>query len=110
MFDPNLDILLNSEFVNYLGSVSDTERNNLLNNFKNFINPSFYEGFSYTPVEALNYNMNLFLSDIEVHKEIYSDSATFFNPHYFDIETTPLKSISRDNKPKYTSDYYEIFS
>lgn len=110
MFSTKLDALLDSEFVNYLGVVSDSERNKLFKNFKNFINPSFYEGFSYTPVEALNYNMNLFLSDIEVHNEIYSNCATFFNPYNFDINTSQIKSISRNSKPKYTSDYYEIFS
>jgi len=46
-----------------------------------FIFPSLYEGFGIPPLEALNCNCPIILSDIPVHREIYQDTAMYFEPN-----------------------------
>lgn len=63
--------------IKYLSNISEVLKTFVLSEAKYFINLSKYEGFSYTPMEALQYNANLILSEIPVHKEIYKDYAHF---------------------------------
>lgn len=70
--------LLNCDFVGY---VSDEQLKWLYSHCKGFILPSLYEGFGIPPLEALACGCeNIYLSNIEVFREIYSGVATFFNP------------------------------
>ncbi|WP_164930613.1 glycosyltransferase family 4 protein [Aquifex aeolicus] len=59
---------------------SDGELINLYKNAKFFISPSLYEGFGLPPLESLNYDVPVILSDIPVFREIYEDIAIYFNP------------------------------
>lgn len=45
-----------------------------------YVCPSLNEGFSLSPLEAQSIGVPLLLSDIPVHKEIYGDSALYFEP------------------------------
>lgn len=45
-----------------------------------YVSPALNEGFSLSPLEAQSIGVPLLLSDIPVHKEIYGDSALYFEP------------------------------
>ena len=46
-----------------------------------YVNPSLFEGFSLTPLEALSVDRPILLSDIPVHKEVYGEEFHYFDPH-----------------------------
>lgn len=101
------DRLTQNEYINYLGVVSDDERSNLMSTHKYFINPSLYEGFSYTPLEAYYSGLILYLSDIPVHRELYNESGILFDPQ--DIQLLDVNE-SHLNPPKnYTTNINEVF-
>ena len=45
-----------------------------------YVFPSFKEGFSLTPLEAMSVGLVCVISDIPCHREIYGDSVLYFNP------------------------------
>ena len=66
-------------------------------NCKAFIFPSLYEGFGIPPLEAMTMGCkNIFVSDIEVFREIYGDSV-----NYIDVDKIlDLKLSQVSNKEK----------
>ena len=73
----------------FLGYVSTEELKYLYRNCEGFILPSFYEGFGLPPLEALEAGCkNVYLSNIEVFKEIYDGVVKFFDPN--DYENTVI--------------------
>lgn len=69
------------ENVIFTGYLKDSEIKYLYSHCNGFIQPSTYEGFGLPPLEALLCGCrNIYLSDIEVFKEIYDGLAVFFNP------------------------------
>lgn len=59
--------------------VTESQLKWLYTNAKAFLNPSYYEGFGIPNLEALALNCTIILSDIGVFKEIFSDSAYYFD-------------------------------
>lgn len=99
------DIVINSnEKIKFLGSIENDKLFELSNKCEFFINLSFYEGFSYTPLEFLSMGMKLALSDIPVHRELYNDFANFINlEKYIETESKPFTKIQQPisyTKPK----------
>ena len=69
----------------FTGYVSDENLIWLYTNCKAFILPSLYEGFGITPLEALAAGCSkIYVSDIEVFREVYGDIAEFFAPCDYD--------------------------
>jgi len=62
------------------GYVKDEEVSILLAGSVALIQPSFHEGFSMPPLEALAAGTRVIASKIPVHQEILSDNAQYFNP------------------------------
>ena len=89
-----------------LGRLSDYEMSLFYKKAKAFISPSLYEGFGLTPLEALYYGCkSVYLSDIEVFKELFSSVATYFdpyNPNAFKFEEI---IIDEENRNKILSNY-----
>ena len=83
----NLNELRN---VKFLGYISDNEFVSLAKNSKAFIFPSFYEGFGLPPLEAMAVGAKVIVSNIEVLKDIFEDSAHYIEPH---ITNTNLNDI-----------------
>lgn len=81
----------------YTGYLSDKEIAALYKNCKAFIFPSLYEGFGIPPLEAMTMGCkNIFVSDIEVFREIYGDSV-----EYVDVsQIINLKTNEMDSKEK----------
>lgn len=73
------------------------------------ISPSFYEGFSIPPLEALSQRVPIALSDIAVHKELYAGRAVFFDPNDIDDIatgiTTVLEQRDRPNEGEFVAKF-----
>ena len=69
-----------SDRIILIKSPSDAKLRELYNKSKIYISPSFFEGFSMTPMEALSANSSIVLSNIKTHKEIYGKKFLYFNP------------------------------
>jgi len=75
-----LDYIKNNDNIRFLGRVDDNKLIELYSNAVCFVYPSLYEGFGIPPLEAQACGCPVVLSDIPVFKEIYGDSAIYFNP------------------------------
>ena len=62
------------------GYIEDEEVSILLAGSVALVQPSFHEGFSMPPVEALAAGTQVIASKIPVHQEILGDKAQYFNP------------------------------
>lgn len=71
---------IDDQRIRFTGYLSEEALVEYYCNSSLFIYPSFYEGFGIPPLEALNCNCPIILSDIEVHREIYQDTAMYFDP------------------------------
>ena len=70
--------------VIFIGGVNDQKLANLYKNALAFVTPSLMEGFGLPGLEAMANGCLVLASDIPVHKEIYKDSAIYFDP--YDVE------------------------
>lgn len=66
--------------VAFLNEVSDLELKKEISEAKALINASFYEGFGLSALEAMSVSTPCILSNIPVYKELYSETALFFDP------------------------------
>lgn len=71
--------LANSNIV-FKGYVSDEELDKYYQAAQLFVSLSHYEGFNIPVLEALASETNVLISDIPVHRELYSEVAYFANP------------------------------
>lgn len=62
------------------GFVDDYDLGALYKGAFAFVFPSLSEGFSITPLEAQQIGVPVVISDIAVHREVFGDSALYFNP------------------------------
>ncbi|MEJ5283494.1 MAG: glycosyltransferase family 1 protein [Brevinematales bacterium] len=69
-----------SSKVIFTGILKDEELVSIYKNARMLVLPSFYEGFGLPPLEAMTNDCPVILSEIEVFKEIYKDSAIYCNP------------------------------
>jgi glycosyltransferase involved in cell wall biosynthesis len=75
-----LEYAKNNDNIIFLGRVDDEKLIELYSNAICFVYPSLYEGFGIPPLEAQACGCPIVVSDIPVFKEIYADSAVYFNP------------------------------
>ena len=66
--------------IKFLGRVDDSKLIELYSNATCFVYPSLYEGFGIPPLEAQACGCPVVLSDIPVFREVYGNSAIYFNP------------------------------
>ena len=65
---------------------------------KVLVTPSFYEGFGITPLEAIGAGTPVLISDIPAHKEIYENSALYFDPQNLADLKNKLYTVCIDKK------------
>lgn len=96
--------------VYFTGYVPDSALKKLYCNCKAFISPSLYEGFGVPPIEAMAFGCKrIYISDILVYKEIYSDSVMYFDPLNVDDLNVKLneKYVVSEEKRKILLDKYK---
>ncbi len=71
------------DYVKLLGFVNDAELSALYQSSIGFLYPSLSEGFGLPGLEAMSVGSMALVSDIPIFKEIYNDSAYYFNPFDF---------------------------
>lgn len=85
--------------VSFCGYLTNEELKYCYENAEAFILPSTYEGFGLPPLEAVYCGCKcLCLSNIQVFKEIYQNSANYFDPLDYNnlIDLNNLKQMSID--------------
>lgn len=70
-----------SDQVVFAGYLPDHELTKLYQQADALVQPSLSEGFGLTGLEALAVGLPAIVSDIPIFREIYRDSAIYFNPH-----------------------------
>lgn len=81
------------EYVKLLGYVPDDELALLYSHALGFLYPSLYEGFGLPGLEAMSQGTLALVSDIPVFREVYKDSAFYFNPYDFSSIKNTLRSV-----------------
>ena len=78
--NPSTGTTLEIENVNFLGSLSEAEMRDWIQRAAIFVSPTKYEPFGLAILEAAEAGCALALSNIETLKEIWGNSALFFDP------------------------------
>lgn len=90
----------------FTGFVSDEELITLYKSCEIFVYPSLYEGFGIPPLEAMEFEAPVLLSDIPCLKEIYANSAHFFKSNSKDDLKRAIINCTQDDdfRTKFVSD------
>ena len=82
-----------TEYVKVIGFAPDSDLGTLYGNSLAFVFPSLSEGFGLPGLEALASGTLLIASDIPVFREVYKESAFYFNPYDFSSIERAMKNI-----------------
>lgn len=97
VFTQRLEKLINikkaEKFVEILGFVDDRKLNNLYKNSIAFVFPTLEEGFGLPPMEAIKQGTLAVVSDIPVLREVYQNSAVYFDPLSVGSIVESLKTV-----------------
>lgn len=86
------------DFVKFTGFVADEELRVLYQQAEAFLFPTLSEGFGLPGLEAMAARAPVICSDIPVLREIYKDSAIFFNPYSIEDIKEKIINFLSDNK------------
>ena len=88
--------------VKFLGFVTEEERNAYLSRAKLYVNPSEFEGFGMTAVEAILMKVPVLLSGIPVNLEITENLCSYYMPcrDEHELARTILVCLEKDNSPE----------
>ncbi|HFJ7108621.1 TPA: glycosyltransferase family 4 protein [Escherichia coli] len=86
------------ENIVFTGRVSDQELHNYYRNASFFIFPSLYEGFGLPLLEAMNYRLPIFASNIDVFKEVAGETINYFDPYTFDALADRINKLKKNKK------------
>ncbi|PJE76231.1 hypothetical protein COV04_00565 [Candidatus Uhrbacteria bacterium CG10_big_fil_rev_8_21_14_0_10_48_11] len=84
--------------VDFLGYVNESERIRLLQSSSGLIYPSFYEGYGYPPIEAMQYGVPVIGAAATSLPETLGDAASWVNPYRLADELPTLLSVISDDK------------
>jgi glycosyltransferase involved in cell wall biosynthesis len=84
----------------FFESGNDSELNKVYSNASIFVNPSFFEGFGLTNLEAMKNGCPVICSNIPVFKEILGKSVEYFNPKNVGDIKNKLEKILKSKKKK----------
>lgn len=89
------------EHVEFLGFIKESEMTRVYQNADLFVYPSKYEGFGYTPLEAMASGTPVITSNTSSIPEVVGDAAITINPNNIkDISNSMLKVISNEKLQK----------
>lgn len=86
-----------SDYIHFTGFVDDADLPALYQKADLFIAPSLFEGFGFTPLEAMAAGIPVAASNTSSHPEILGDAAAYFNPYDPEDMAQTIKKILTDN-------------
>ncbi len=86
-----------SDFVTWIGEVTEDELPAVMGSATAFVMPSLYEGFSMALVEAMACGTPVACSDIPAFREICQDTVTYFDPESPESIAQALVTVTSDN-------------
>ncbi len=95
--------------VTFAGQVSDQELCELYRKADALVQPSLSEGFGLTGLEALAAGLPAIVSDIPIFREIYQNSAVFFNPHD-PVSVYEALKLAVDTRSKLVTNAQQVLS
>lgn len=96
-----LERLKLKERVCFTGFVQDDELNSLYTNADCFVFPSMYEGFGFTPLEAMQCGCPVVSSNAACMPEVLGSAALYFNPEDAEeMASTVLQMLQSADKKK----------
>lgn len=81
--------------VDFLGYLPDKELASLMKKSFSLVQPSLFEGFGLTGVEAMSIGLPVIASDIPILQEIYQDAALFFDPRSTPAFTKNVRQLEQ---------------
>ncbi len=84
--------------IRFLGRVSDHELIQQYQTAFAFVYPSLYEGFGIPPLEAQKCGCPTIVSDIEVFREVFADSACYCNAHSAEHLAQQMQNIVQNSQ------------
>lgn len=90
------------ENVKILGNISDNLLGNYYQNARAFLFPSIIEGFGMPILEAMQYNLPIIASNIQVFKEVSEEKVVLIDPTKKEVWKENIVNISK-NLPDYSS-------
>ena len=84
----------------YLGFKSDQQLKALMENASLFLFPSIYEGFGMPPLEAMSLSIDCAVSNIDVMREIFSDSVYYITDDYSLPSKHVIKNLVNEKTKK----------
>ncbi len=102
-FDKKIDEVmkkynLSENEVCFIGFVDYEDKMSVYSLADVLVNPSFYEGFGITPLEAMEERIPVLISDIPAHREVYQDAGLYFNPQSLDDLQNKLYTVCTDQE------------
>lgn len=91
----NQDKIL-KEYVHFLGRVSDSELSGIYKNALALIFPSYYEGFGFPPLEAMQLETPVLVSNSACMPEVCGDAAIYFDPYDINDIANKMGSMYKD--------------
>ncbi len=89
----------------FMHNVSDNTLSHLYKNAKGYCFFSYFEGYSLTPAEAMLSGINIAISNIPTHKEIYENFPIYAEPS--DIDSIASAIISLNTRPLLDTNSFE---
>lgn len=82
----------------FTGFVTEEQLEYLYQNCEAFVTPSLYEGFGFTPLEAMKRGVATAVSDIDIFKETCAECACYFDPHSPESIADEVLKVIDDNE------------
>lgn len=89
-----------SEYVEYLGRLSDEEMVKVYKNSQAFVFPSLIEGFGLPGLEAMAVGLPVIAARASCLPEIYGNAVLYFDPYDVDDLVSKINSVLTDEKLK----------
>lgn len=101
-FDKKIDETINKYKLSendiiFAGFIDAEDKASVYNLAHTLVAPSFYEGFGITPLEAMEANTPIIVSEIPPHREVSEDAAIYFDPNNLDELHKKLYTICIDD-------------
>lgn len=105
-----IDLCAGRDDILFLHNIADDVLGQLYINARGYCFYSRFEGYSLTPGEALLAGVNVAISDIPTHREIYRDVPIYADPNNIDSITLSLTRLFHADSHQISSPQYRLIT